>query len=127
MSAFYFVLTGATLRQLPFPSPRFVVGSAADADLRLEGLAPHHAEVAVDPFDAVWVRALSPAGVLIKGLRVIEGALPVGEVLRLGVYELILHDEFSAFTDPINIVAAPPEDFDTRDEPPTVVDPPKVG
>ncbi len=122
MLAFHFVLTGATLRRLPFPSARFTVGSAPDAGLRLDGLEPYHAEVAVDPFDAVWVRALAAGGVKISGARVNEGSLPVGAVLRLGAVELTLHDEFDAFTDRLGVVA-PPEDFDTRDEPPTLVDP----
>lgn len=132
MADFFLVRVGGPRKALGFPSARFVVGSAPEAGLRLQGIEPLHAELSIDPFDTVWVRALTRLGELwVDGVKVTNAPIPPGGIVRLGAIELRLHDglETPAEGHAAMTTLTPAlerDDFDTRDEPPTHVSSPSL-
>jgi hypothetical protein len=88
---------GATQRQFELLRGVTVIGSGEDADLRLEGLDEHHAEIRRDPADEyIYVDLGSPAGSLVDGQPVSEQALHTGDRIQLGQWTLSYYrDEFA--------------------------------
>jgi serine/threonine protein kinase len=76
------------VERFAFPSNAFVLGSDLGADVRLEGLRPHHAEVSVDASGGISLRDLSGGHTAVDGRLVTVAALRVGARLRLGALEL---------------------------------------
>jgi hypothetical protein len=71
-----------------------VIGSGADADLRLAGLGEHHAEVRRDEFDEyVYVDLGTPAGSRIDGTPVSSRELHTGDRIELGAWTLSYYRE----------------------------------
>jgi pSer/pThr/pTyr-binding forkhead associated (FHA) protein len=71
-----------------------VIGSGEDADLRLDGLAEHHAEIRRNPADEyVYVDLGTPAGSRIDGHPVGEQALHTGDRIQLGDWTLSYYRE----------------------------------
>jgi hypothetical protein len=71
-----------------------VIGSGADADLRLAGLGEHHAEVRRDEFDEyIYVDLGTPAGSRVDGKPVGEQALHTGDRIELGTWTLSYYRE----------------------------------
>lgn len=65
------------------------IGSAADADLRLNGLGEHHAEIRRDPADEhIYVDLGTSAGSRVDGQPVTEQALHTGDRIELGNWTL---------------------------------------
>jgi len=66
-----------------------VIGSGADADLRLDGLDEHHAEVRRDAADEyLYVDLGTPAGSRVDGQPAGEQALRTGDRIELGHWTL---------------------------------------
>jgi hypothetical protein len=74
-----------------------VIGSAADADLRLAGLDGHHAEIRRDAADEyVYVDLGTSAGSRVDGRPVGEQALHTGDRIELGTWTMSYYrDEFA--------------------------------
>jgi len=71
-----------------------VIGSAADADLRLAGLAEHHAEIRRDQFDEyIFVDLGTAAGSRVDGQACGEQALHTGDRIELGNWMLSYYRE----------------------------------
>jgi hypothetical protein len=71
-----------------------VIGSGEDADLRLGGLAEHHAEIRRNPADEyVYVDLGTPAGSRVDGHPVGEQALHTGDRIQLGDWTLSYYRE----------------------------------
>lgn len=71
-----------------------VIGSGADADLRLAGLREHHAEIRRDEFDEyVYVDLGTSAGSRVDGQPVGEQALHTGDRIELGTWTLSYYRE----------------------------------
>ena len=71
-----------------------VIGSAADADLRLGGLAGHHAEIRRDAFDEyVYVDLGTSGGSHVDGQLVSAKTLHTGDRLELGNWTLSYYRE----------------------------------
>jgi FHA domain len=74
-----------------------VIGSASDADLRLAGLAAHHAEIRRDATDEyVYVDLGTSAGSRVDGRPAVENALHTGDRIELGTWTLsYFREEFA--------------------------------
>jgi hypothetical protein len=71
-----------------------VIGSGADADLRLDGLDEHHAEVRRDEFDEyIYVALGTSAGSRVDGAPVGSRALHTGDRIELGNWTLSYYRE----------------------------------
>jgi hypothetical protein len=71
-----------------------VIGSGADADLRLAGLGEYHAEVRRDEFDEyVYVDLGTAAGRSVDGAPVGSRALHTGDRIELGSWTLSYYRE----------------------------------
>jgi FHA domain len=71
-----------------------VIGSAADADLRLAGLGEHHAEVRRDEFDEyIYVDLGTSAGSRVDRKPVGSQALHTGDRIELGTWTLSYYRE----------------------------------
>jgi hypothetical protein len=71
-----------------------VIGSGADADLRLDGLGEHHAEVRRDEFDEyIYVDLGTSAGSRVDGRLVSSKALHTGDRIELGAWTLSYYRE----------------------------------
>jgi hypothetical protein len=71
-----------------------VIGSAADADLRLAGLGEHHAEVRRDEFEEyIYVDLGTPGGSRVDGKPVGSQALHTGDRIELGTWTLSYYRE----------------------------------
>jgi Inner membrane component of T3SS, cytoplasmic domain len=76
---------------LPFPGPRFLLGSSPQCQLRFDAddMDPKQAEVMFDEMGNAWIRALSAKGQLwINGEKVTEGVLAPGSFLKCGKVEM---------------------------------------
>jgi transcriptional regulator with GAF, ATPase, and Fis domain len=92
------VLTGPSKgREVPLDRLRFRIGSAPDNDLVLDGLAPHHAELARDG-DGIHFIDRSEGASRVNGAPINEGVLGPGTTLGLGEIELRLSDARDALT-----------------------------
>ncbi len=74
-----------------------VIGSGLDADLQLDGLEDHHAEVRLKEGDEyVWVDLGSDAGSRVDGQPMGEHGLHTGDRIDVGSYTLTYtRDEFA--------------------------------
>jgi hypothetical protein len=71
-----------------------VIGSGEDADLRLDGLAEHHAEIRRNPADEyIYLDLGTPAGSRVDGKPVGEKALHTGDRIQLGEWTLSYYRE----------------------------------
>ncbi|MFO1077264.1 MAG: FHA domain-containing protein [Planctomycetota bacterium] len=100
----FFALRCAGLDHALEPGRTYLLGAAEDCDLRLggEGVAPHHARLAVDG-DAVAITDLAPEfGMLRNGFRVDAARLAVGDAVQCGPAGFtIVADEGQALVVPI--------------------------
>jgi hypothetical protein len=73
------------------------IGSAADSDICLPGLAPRHAEIHHDEWDEyVLVRSASRAATRVNGAPVDEALLRTGTRLELGEWTLsFIREEYA--------------------------------
>jgi FHA domain len=71
-----------------------VIGSGADADLRLDGLGERHAEIRRDEFDEyILVDLGTPAGSRVDGAQISSKALHTGDGIELGTWTLSYYRE----------------------------------
>src|ERR1700684_2932074 len=85
---------GSVQREFEWLHGVTVIGSGADADLRLAGLGERHAEVRRDEFDEyVYVDLGTPAGSRIDGTPVSSQALHTGDRIELGAWTLSYYRE----------------------------------
>lgn len=87
------------------PDRDYLLGSAADCDLRLPtGAAPHHARLAVTAAGVQLHDLGSQAGTLHNGARVATAPLAAGDVLHFGAdggEAVVVHDDGSAAIVPL--------------------------
>jgi serine/threonine-protein kinase len=94
----------------PFPSPRFVVGSAPGSQLRFDAsqVQPQHAEVVVDPDGQAWVRDLTGKSLVwVNGETVRQATIPPGTFLRIGRLELVVRHQEDGRAGPSGTLSVP--------------------
>lgn len=85
---------GTEQRQFELLSGVTVIGSGADADLRLEGLEEYHAEIRRDPADEyIYVDLGTSTGSRVDGQPVSEQALRTGDRIEMGNWTVSYYRE----------------------------------
>jgi serine/threonine-protein kinase len=125
MEEFEFIVSdgAAKGKVFPFPSPRFVVGSAPGAAMRFDPsqVQPQHAEVLVDSEGKPWVRDLTGKSLLwVNGESVRQATIPPGSFVRIGRLELVVRHQEDGRAGPSGTLAVPTP---LRSPPPSRPDP----
>lgn len=83
--------SGAVLNQAVALGQRILIGSAADCDLVVEGVAPRYAEILVEDDGRVTLHSLDAGNpVRRNGEDLLQGSLASGDELRIGADRWLL-------------------------------------
>ena len=86
-------LKGVQVSEAYLVPGRCVIGRTSDNDLQVESkyISRHHAQV-VTSFDGSWIEDLnSTNGMFVRGKRVRRHRLMEGDVVKLGLHDLVYH------------------------------------
>ena len=87
-------LQGAVVSEALLAPGRFVIGRTTDNDLQIDSkfVSRHHAQI-VTTRDGSSIEDLnSTNGIFVRGRRIRRSKLAEGDVVKIGVHELIYHD-----------------------------------